>query len=92
MWTNEMIREVPQPLKEKGSKYFECPFYEQCLSYAAKRGWQYWSCGECRNHKLIPVYKKLRYIEHYYGVIADIYPEFRNKYERFVEPHCSAEV
>jgi transcription elongation factor Elf1 len=87
-----MIREVPQPVKEKGTKNFECPFYEQCLSSAAKRRWQHWSCGECRNHKLIPVYRRLRYIEDYYGVIADIYPEFRDKYERFMEPHASAEV
>ena len=87
MRTNEMMRQAPQPVKEKGTKNFECPFYEQCLSYAAKSGWKQWSCGECRNHKLILVYKRLRYIEDYYGVIADIYPEFKNKYERFVEAH-----
>jgi hypothetical protein len=82
-----MTSKVPQPVKQKGTRYFECPFYEQCLSYAAKRGWQHWSCGECRNHKLIPVYKKLQYIEDYYGVMASIYPEFKNKYRRFVEAH-----
>jgi hypothetical protein len=74
-----------RPVKRKGVKHTECPFYERCLTYAVRCGWHQWSCGDCRNHLLAPVWRKLRYIEDYYGVLADIYPEFRHKYEHLVD-------
>jgi hypothetical protein len=30
------------------------------------------------------VYRRLRFIEHYYLPLAEIYPEFKRKYERFI--------
>jgi hypothetical protein len=30
------------------------------------------------------VYRRLNFIEHYYVPLAQIYPEFKRKYERFI--------
>lgn len=80
-----MQRNLPQPISQKGSKHPDCPFYVKCLTYAVNQRWDYWSCGKCQNHMLKPVYEKLEYIGQYYPILAKIYPEFREKYERFME-------
>jgi hypothetical protein len=46
--------------------------------------WKRWSCGKCPNHFLAKVYCRLRFIEHYYRPLAEIYPEFKRKYHTFM--------
>jgi hypothetical protein len=75
-----------KPRKQKGLKHADCPFYVECLTHAVNQGWDYWSCGKCESHMLSPVFERLQFIEEYYPVLAQIYPEFRRKYEQFIEP------
>jgi hypothetical protein len=79
---------VHRPLNRKGTRHTECPFYDECLTYAARRMWKRWSCGKCSRHLLAKVYCRLRFIEHYYRPLAEIYPEFKRKYHPFI-PHPS---
>jgi len=74
-----------EPLNRKGLKHTDCPFYVECLTYAVNQMWDYWSCGKCENHMLNSIYERLQFIEEYYPILAQIYPEFRDKYERFME-------
>jgi hypothetical protein len=46
--------------------------------------WKRWSCGTCPNHLLAKVHRRLRFIEHYYCPLAEIYPEFKKKYHPFM--------
>jgi hypothetical protein len=70
-----------QPTNKNGLKYFDCPFYKECLSHAAKRNWKSWSCEQCANLSLMVICQKLKFIEPYYELLAPIYPEFKRKYE-----------
>ena len=70
-----------QPINKKGLKYIDCPFYGDCLSHAAKSHWDAWSCEQCPNLGLKQVCQKLKFIEPYYGLLAEIYPEFKRKYK-----------
>ena len=79
-----MVHRSHQPLNRKGMRHTECPHYDDCLTYAARRLWKRWSCGKCPHHLLGQVYRRLRFIEHYYLPLAEIYPEFKRKYERFI--------
>jgi hypothetical protein len=81
--------DTPEPTYRKGFKHTECPFYVTCLTYAVKQKWEYWSCSECPNQVLAIIYKRLQFIEQYYPTLAEIYPEFRRKYERFMESYDS---
>jgi hypothetical protein len=36
-----------KPLHRSGSKNIYCPFYGNCLDYAAKSHWESWDCSEC---------------------------------------------
>jgi len=76
---------APEPLDQVGVKHIDCPFYVECLTCAVTRKWDSWSCGDCRNHLLVPILKRLEFVEQYYQSLADIYPEFRQKFERFIE-------
>jgi len=49
--------------------------------YAAKRNWNAWTCEECPNLKLDLICQKLKFIASYYELLAEIYPEFKRKYE-----------
>jgi hypothetical protein len=71
----------PQPVNRKGMKYIDCPLYGDCLMSAAKSYWKTWSCDQCTNLKLKAVRQKMRYIEPYYQLMAEICPEFKKKYE-----------
>ena len=84
-----MHRNMSKPLNQKGAKHVDCPFYAECLTYAVNQGWDHWRCGKCDNHVLSPVYERLHFIEEYYPLLAQIYPEFRSKYERFMESYKS---
>ena len=75
---------VRKPLNRKGIRHSECPLYDECLTYAARRVWKCWSCGTCPNHLLANVHLRLRFIEQYYHPLAKIYPEFRRKYQPFM--------
>ena len=70
-----------QPVNREGLKVIDCPFYSDCLMYAAKRSWKAWTCEECPNRELSSVCKKLKFIAPYYQLLAEIYPEFKRKYE-----------
>ncbi len=78
---------VHRPINGKGMRHTECPLYDECLTYAARRMWKRWSCGKCSNHLLAKVYCRLRFIEHYYRPLAEIYPEFKRKYHPFMALH-----
>ncbi len=82
-----MQRDLPQSLNQEGLKHLDCPFYVECLTYAVNQRWNYWSCGSCQNHMLKPVYERREYISQYYPMLAKIYPDFRKKYERFMESY-----
>ncbi len=75
---------VHRPLNRKGIRHTECPLYDECLTYAARRMWKRWSCGKCTDYLLATVYGRLRFIEHYYRPLAEIYPEFKKKYHAFM--------
>ena len=75
---------VHRPLNRKGIRHTECPLYDECLTYAARRMWKRWSCGKCTDYLLAKVYRRLRFIEHYYRPLAEIYPEFKKKYHTFM--------
>jgi hypothetical protein len=70
-----------QPVNGKGVKAIHCPFYNDCLTHAAKRNWQAWTCKQCPNLKLDLICQKLHFIAPYYQLLAEIYPEFKRKYE-----------
>jgi len=72
---------LPTPVNRKGHKSSDCPFYGDCLMHAARRNWHAWSCGECPNLGLDSVYQKLKSITPYFRLLAEIYPEFKSKYE-----------
>ena len=76
-----------QPVNREGIRHTDCPFYGKCLTYAVKHMWEYWSCGKCKNHTLSQVYERQQYIAQYYSMLVQIYPEFRRKYERFMETY-----
>ncbi len=82
-----MNRDLPQPLNHEGIKHLDCPFYVECLTYAVNRRWSYWSCGKCQNYMMRALYDRQQYIGAYYPMLAEIYPEFKRKYERFMEPY-----
>jgi len=50
--------------------------------HAAKLNWKGCSCEECINRKLHSIHQKIKLIAPYYMVMAEIYPEFKKKYER----------
>ena len=81
---------VHRPINRKGMRHTECPLYDECLTYAARRMWKRWSCGKCSNHLLAKVYCRLRFIEHYYRPLAEIYPEFKRKYHTFMTLHSQS--
>ncbi len=35
------------PQHEQGKKNIFCPYYGECLDYACKQHWGYWSCLNC---------------------------------------------
>jgi hypothetical protein len=82
---------TPQPKNEKGIKYIDCPVYGDCLMVAAKSQWQAWSCDTCPNLELKLVRGRIRYIAQYYQLLAEIYPEFKRKYEPIMNSFLSAE-
>lgn len=73
--------ESPEPVNREGPKVIDCPFYGDCLMYAAKRNWKAWTCENCSNLKLDSVCRKLKFIAPYYQLLAEIYPELKKKYE-----------
>jgi len=40
------------PFEQKGDRHFDCPWYWDCLSKAAKADWMSFSCERC------PVFKR----------------------------------
>jgi hypothetical protein len=72
---------LPTPVNRKGLKSIDCPFYGDCLMHAGRRNWHAWTCEECPNLGLDSVYQKLKSILPYYRLVAEIYPEFKSKYE-----------
>ena len=73
--------ESAYPVNGGGRRFIECPYYGDCLMHAAKRNWSAWTCEKCPNLGLDSVCKKLKFISPYYELLAEIYPEFRRKYE-----------
>jgi hypothetical protein len=71
----------PQPMNSDGVKAIDCPFYSDCLMHAAKHKWSVWTCAKCPNLKLDSVCRKLKFISPYYQLLAEIYPEFKTRYE-----------
>ena len=73
--------ESTHPVNGEGRRFIECPYYGDCLMHAAKNNWIDWTCAECPNLRLDSVCKKLKFISPYYELLAEIYPEFRIRYE-----------
>lgn len=76
-----MRRNSVNPVNRKGLRILDCPSYSDCLMLAAKLNWKAWSCEQCTNRKLHSVHQKIKLIVPYYKMMAEIYPEFRKKYE-----------
>ena len=72
---------TPQPKDKKGIKYIDCPLYSDCLMGAAKSNLQTWSCDKCPNLSLKVIRQRIRHMAPYYRLLAEVYPEFRSKYE-----------
>jgi hypothetical protein len=72
---------TPKPKDKKGIKHIDCLLYGDCLMGAAKSNLQVWSCNACPNLKLKFVRQRIRYIAPYYQLLAEVYPEFKRKYE-----------
>ena len=70
-----------QPTNSKGVKAIDCPYYSDCLMYAARHKWHAWTCEKCQYIRLDTVCKKLKFISPYYDLLAEIYPEFKRKFE-----------
>jgi hypothetical protein len=87
-----MNKATAKPVNQKGIRFIDCPFYDGCLSYTAKLKWKHWSCGSCPYQMLEQINKRMAYVADYYGVIADVYPEFRQKYERYMRPELLVEA
>jgi hypothetical protein len=85
MRSRKLYPDTVEPLNQKGLKHTDCPLYVECLTYAVNQRWDYWSCGKCENHMLNSIYERLQFIEEYYPLLAQIYPEFRRKYEGFIQ-------
>ncbi|MEJ2236355.1 MAG: hypothetical protein P8X67_20820 [Syntrophobacterales bacterium] len=49
--------------------------------HAAKLNWKAWSCEQCSNRRLHSIHQKIKLIAPYYKIMAEIYPEFKRKYE-----------
>ena len=77
----------PQPAKEEQFRFFDCPFYKDCLRDAAINSVEAWSCGQCPNLRLQEIYQEIRFIAPYYRSLADIYPQFRARYERVMNSY-----
>jgi hypothetical protein len=75
----------PEPVNLPGKKHTECPFYDCCLDQAVQSWWDWWSCGKCGNYVLNEVEKRLQYIGQHYGYLFQIYPELKDKYDRFLQ-------
>ena len=73
--------DLPKPIQRKGLKSIDCPFYGDCLMHAARSNWHAWTCEECSNLRLYLVCRRLKAIAPYYQLLAEIYPEFKSKYE-----------
>ena len=71
----------PKPINTRGPKSIDCPFYGDCLTHAATMKWKTWTCEDCPNLWLDLAYRKLKSIAPYYPLLAEIYPEFKRKYE-----------
>jgi hypothetical protein len=82
---------TPQPKDKKGIKYIDCPVYGDCLMVAARSSWQAWSCDKCPNLELKVVRGRIRYIAPYYQLLAEVYPEFRRKYEPIMNSFLNIE-
>ena len=37
------------PVNATGKKNVFCPYYKECLTYACKKYWKYWSCLDCEH-------------------------------------------
>ncbi len=37
----------PNPVHNAGPRNLYCPYYEDCLDYAAAWRWRAWTCSEC---------------------------------------------
>ncbi|MBW1980899.1 MAG: hypothetical protein JRJ12_06725 [Deltaproteobacteria bacterium] len=78
-------REKPRPVNRKGLRMLDCPFYQECLSHAVSQDWQVWNCEECPYVSLSEIREKMRYIAPYYRILAEIYPEFKRRYEPVID-------
>ncbi len=76
-----MRRNSVNPVNRKGLRIIDCPLYGDCLMHAAKLNWKAWSCEQCVNRKLHSVPQRIKLIASYYKILAEIYPEFKSKYE-----------
>ena len=81
-----ILNEVsPKPINRRGLRSIDCPFHGECLTHAARHNWKAWSCEKCPNLGLDSVYQKLKSIAPYYRLMAEIYPEFKRKYESAIK-------
>ena len=67
---------VGRPIQKPGMRNIDCPFYDDCLSHAAKKFWQNFSCSLCPNKSLKHFFDKSVIPDDYtstsYGLPPDI--------------------
>jgi len=70
------------PLHTIGERNVFCPYYSNCLDYAAKRYWEYWACLDCRYKRkqklLADVLLPTGNADTYYTVSPSIYKEAKD--------------
>lgn len=42
----------PNPIHKNGSRNVFCPYYDDCLSHAARLHWESFTCFECRHQMM----------------------------------------
>jgi hypothetical protein len=78
----EILNEVsPKPINRKGRRSIDYPFHGECLMHSPRHNWKAWTCEKWSNLGLDSVYQKPKSIAPYYGLLSEIYPGFRRKYD-----------
>jgi hypothetical protein len=69
------------PILTKGYRNVFCPYYSNCLNYAAKNHWGYWACIDCQ-HKSKYILKDVQLPPDsaypYYSLSPSLYEEKEN--------------
>jgi len=71
------MEQSAKPIQVSGVRNILCPFYSQCLDFAAKRHWHSWACHACPHKSKQQSYASEPFMTGdsvpYYTISSDIY-------------------